>query len=97
MVLRADDGTPLKVQEPIVLGQDGEEILTPPTEPVRPETEDFSYAPRGRVFRLSGWWVLLALAAIIPFLFLGAAFFVFVVVGAFVLWALRTVLRALNL
>jgi hypothetical protein len=97
MVLKADDGTPLNVREPIVLGQDGEEILTPPSEPARTRFEEnFGFRSRAQVFRVNGWWVIFALLAIVPFLFLGAAFFTFVVVGALVLWAVRTFFRLLT-
>lgn len=98
MVLKADDGTPLNVREPIVLGQDGEEILTPPSEPARAGFEEqVRFRTGARVFRLNGWWVVLAVLIIVPLLFLGAAFFAFVVLGAIVLWALRTFFRMLNI
>ena len=103
MVLKSDSGIPLEVKEPIVYGKDGEEI---PVFQNSSESQDsstfqstfqsgYSYQGRMKTFKLSGWWIVLAFLALVPILFVGAAFVLFLIAGALVLWAVRRVLRSL--
>ena len=99
MVLKSDSGIPLEVKEPIVYGKDGEEIPVFQKSFESQENATFqsgySYQGQFKTFKLSGWWIVLGLLFLVPILFVGAAFIVFLVGGLLVLWAVRRVLRAI--